>query len=157
MIHIVTGKINSGKTTRLTDLYQNNHAGDGFVSVKRMHYNKVHGYDLMRLSDQSTHRFVIHQDYYNDIDPIDCQIGPYLFYADVVGYVEDQVNTWIEQDVSPIYLDEIGMLELHDKCFASALKQCIHSGVETYITVRHDLVDDVINTFQIKDVNILLD
>lgn len=153
MIHIVTGNINSGKTTTLTNLYLERHEGDGFVSVKRMHYNTVHGYDLMRLSDQHTRRFVIHQDYWTGQDEIECQIGPYLFFADIVEAVDEQVKAWIETGVSPIFLDEIGMLELHDKCFAKALKRCIENDVETYITVRQDLVDDVIRVFDIQEVD----
>lgn len=151
MIHIVTGRINGGKTTTLTDLYQSTKQGDGFVSVKRMHYDKVHGYDLMRLSDQSTKRFVIHHDFWNNRDEIECQIGPYLFYSDTIQQVDQQVDEWISSGVSPIYLDEIGMLELHDKCFSATLKRCIEQDIDTYITVRNDLVDDVVTHFDITE------
>lgn len=155
MIHIVTGRINSGKTTTLTNLYQTTNKGDGFVSVKRMHYDKVHGYDLMQLSNLATKRFVVHQDYWNNTDKIACQIGPYLFCQTTISAIEQQVQTWIKQGISPIYLDEIGVLELQDKCFANALNRCIANGVTTYITVRSDLVDDVVNHFHITDYQLI--
>ena len=50
MIHIVTGKMNAGKSTKLGSIYNELQKGDGFISVKRMHYDKVHGYEIMRLS-----------------------------------------------------------------------------------------------------------
>ena len=155
MIHIVTGKMNSGKSSTMLKLYQQQQAGDGFISIKRMHYDKVHGYDLLRLGDLSTRGFVIHELYAHEHHTIACQIGPYLFFEDVLKYVVTQVDELIKQGVTPIYLDEIGMLELHQKCFANMLHKCIKNNVETYITVREDLVDDVIQVFGIKDFDII--
>jgi nucleoside-triphosphatase THEP1 len=155
MIHIVTGKINSGKTTKITKIYDSLQKGDGFVSVKRMHYNKVHGYDLMHLKDKTTIPFIVHHEFCQDNKEIDCEIGPYLFYKETIDYIRSLVEQWIQNKVEPIYFDEIGMLELYGKGFYSVLKQCVELNIEVYITVREDLIQQVIKVFQMKEVEIL--
>jgi nucleoside-triphosphatase THEP1 len=156
MIHIVTGKINSGKTTTILELYNTIQKGDGIISVKRMQHDIVHGYDLLRLSDYSTRPFVMHERFFTgDKSNIACQIGPYLFRQDILSDIEAMILLSIEHGISPIYLDEIGVLELQGQCFASILKTIVKQDVEAYITVREDLVEDVISTFKITNYHIL--
>ncbi|QMS84407.1 nucleoside-triphosphatase [Candidatus Xianfuyuplasma coldseepsis] len=156
MIHIVTGTINSGKSSRLLHLYHQHQQGDGFISVKRMHYQTVHGYDLLRLRDLSTRPFVMHEKFYHDTDrEIACQIGPYLFFKDVLQDIEQEIINSIKQGASPIFLDEIGLLELQHKCFAKLLQFIVKHDIEAYITVRKDLIDDVVSTFSITSYDIV--
>lgn len=156
MIHIVTGKINSGKSSTLLTLYQQHGQGDGFISVKRMHYDKVHGYDLLRLQDLSTRPFVSHELFANDQDrEIACQIGPYRFYKDVLIDITTQIMTSIDNGVSPLFIDEIGILELQHKCFAPLLKHIVANDIEAYISVREDLIPDVVQTFNIQEYDII--
>jgi nucleoside-triphosphatase THEP1 len=154
-MHIVTGKINGGKTTTLYDLYHKQQQGDGFISVKRMHYDQVHGYDLMRLSDGKTIPFVIHVARHTDNEEIACQIGPYKFYKTALDQVQSQVEKWIANNITPIYLDEIGGLELSEKGFHHTLMTCIKQGVEVYVTVREDLIDDVVKKYQPSNIDII--
>ena len=155
MIHIVTGKIDSGKSTTIADLYQRNQAGDGFVSIKRMHYHKVHGYDIMRLSTLETRLLVVRDEFKHRDYQIACKIGPYLFLQDALAYVETTIRSLIADGVTPIYLDEIGQLELYDQCFHKVFAELVDSGVECYITVRHDLVPDIIDKYKLMDYDII--
>lgn len=155
MIHIVTGKINSGKSTKMLALYQQHKAGDGFLSVKRMHYQKVHGYDIMKLSTMETKPIVIHEDYIRKEVDIICQIGPYLFLKDSVDFVTNSIQKMINDHVSPIFLDEIGKLELDNQCFHSIFLQMVEENVDCYISVKEDLVEQVIQKYQLQDYEII--
>lgn len=154
MIHIITGKINSGKSTTITRLFNKKKIGDGFISVKNMDGSKVHSYDIMKLSDQSKKLFVIRDEYYTDKKPLCCQIGPYLFLQETLDYIEEEIRGMISNNISPIYLDEIGQLELYDQCLHTIFKEIIETHTDCYITVREDLVDAVISKYSLQEVTI---
>jgi nucleoside-triphosphatase THEP1 len=154
MIHIITGTINSGKSTTINTTFHNKKKGDGFISVKVMSNSKVHGYDIVKLSDKTTQLFVIRDEFYTDNKPVSCQIGPYLFLQETLDYIQTEIRTMIRQKVTPIYLDEIGQLELYNQCFHSIFREIIESNIECYITVREDLVDAVIRKYNLKEVTI---
>lgn len=155
MIHIVTGKMNSGKSTTLGNIYRELKKGDGFISVKSMHYDKVYGYETMRLSNNESYPLVIREEFAHKNIKVVCQIGPYLFLEDTLQIVEDQIDQMIQNKVSPIFLDEIGQLELYDKCFDSIFRKMVESNLELYITVREDLVQNVIDKYQLQEVDLI--
>lgn len=155
MIHIVTGKINSGKSARLGSIYKELKKGDGFISVKRMHYDKVHGYEIMRLSTKVFHPLVIREEFSHQKMNVSCQIGPYLFLEDTLKHVEQEIETMINNSISPLFLDEIGQLELYDKCFNNIFKKMVESDADVYITVREDLIDQILSKYQINEVDII--
>lgn len=155
MIHIVTGRINSGKSTTICDIYNKNKVGDGFVSVKRMHYDKVHGYDIVRLSTRDTKLLVVRDEYKTKDYDIACQIGPYQFLTSTLSYINTEITSMLEQGIEPIYLDEIGQLELNNQCFHSIFETIVQAKVNCYITVRTQLVQDVISKYQLHDYDII--
>jgi nucleoside-triphosphatase THEP1 len=147
--------MNAGKSTKLGSLYEQIQKGDGFISVKCMHYDKVHGYEIMQLSNKAFYPLVIRDEFSHQNMEIACQIGPYLFLKDTLKRIEKDIETMIENKVSPIFLDEIGQLELYDQCFNSIFSKMVESNLELYITVREDLVDKVIEKYNIKQVDII--
>ena len=155
MVTIITGKINSGKSCTILKHYKENQLGDGYISVKRMHYDKVHGYDLLRLSDSSTKQFVIREDDLDSTKKISCQIGPYVFLEETLKEVESSIKEMIKNNVTPIYLDEIGQLELYDECFDHILTTILESNTDAIITVREDLIPKVLKKYNIKEPNII--
>lgn len=155
MVHIVTGKINSGKSTVITSIYNKLKKGDGFISVKKMSDKKVHSYNIMKLSDNSQKLFVIRDEFLKEEKEISCQIGPYLFIKDALEYIETEIRKMIKMKISPIFLDEIGQLELYDQCFHNIFEEILSSNTDCYITIREDLVDKVIDKYQIKEVKII--
>jgi nucleoside-triphosphatase THEP1 len=149
MIYIITGKINSYKTTRLQELY-NTLKGDGFVSVKHMSQNKVLYYHIERLSDQSKSMFAIHKDHYPVLFEKVEQLGPYVFDKTVFEMVETTMEQCIKERISPLFIDEIGLLEMNHLGFYNTLKRLINSGLDVYFTCRTSLVESVVKTFNIK-------
>ncbi len=155
MVKIVTGKINSLKTTKMIELYEKDHLGDGFVSIKKMDKDKVHSYSVRRLSTKEEKLLIIRDEYNDENNEVLTSIGPYQFLDSTIKYVEEEIKTMIKNEVSTIYLDEIGILELEDKAFAKILRLLIKSDLDLIISVRENLVKAIIKKFGIKQYVIL--
>ncbi|MCT4688395.1 nucleoside-triphosphatase [Vallitalea sp.] len=149
MVNVITGPINSGKTSRLIKLYECMQKGDGFVSIKNMDRDKVHSYEIMQLSNRKKQLFILREDYLTKDWCESCKIGPYSFSTPVLKHIESTIRELIECRVTPIYLDEIGLLELQNKCFHRILVELLNSKYEIYITVREDYLDDLIDKYNL--------
>ena len=154
MLNIVTGRINSSKTTKITEIYNLLNKGDGFVSLKNMNGHLVHSYDILRLATNQKDRLVI-RDIYSDSSFIKCcQIGPYLFSKKTVEYIENTFRELIKKQVSPLFLDEIGLLELDNLCFHNIFTEMLDSGLDIFVTIRKDLLEKMIEKYKIKEYNL---
>lgn len=155
MINIITGKINSYKTTRIKKIYDEDKLGDGFISVKTMKEDKVLYYELEHLKTGAKRISIIHTGHYpNQFINYD-QVGPYVFDLDYLKEVEQEIEEMIKKRVEPIYLDEIGLLEINKKYFYAILKKIVDSELEAYITVRNTLIASVIDVLKLKDYKII--
>lgn len=149
MIHMVTGKINSGKTTRMLNMYRNIGRGDGYVSIKHMKDDQVHSYELMRLTTKEKRLLVLREDYLSDDWVEGCKIGPYSFSKNALDDVHNTMLSLLEQKISPLFLDEVGQLELQGKAFYRTFKQLVKKADELYVTVREDNIQDIVRTFEL--------
>ena len=61
----------------------------------------------------------------------------------------------IINEIFPIYLDEIGALELNGKCFYKILKKLIKVNCEIYISTRDENLNEIISKFCITDAKIM--
>ena len=155
MVKIVTGRINSFKTTRLQNYYKENPIGDGFIAKKIMKDSLVYGYNLQRLSTGEEIPFVIRDIYLDESKKIIYQLGPYLFYESAFTYLDRMIDEFIKKRVCPIYLDEIGVLELSGKGFDSIIKRIVLADINLCLVVRSDLLDKVIERYGFKEVEII--
>jgi nucleoside-triphosphatase THEP1 len=155
MLNIVTGRINSSKTTKITEIYNLTKKGDGFVSIKKMNNDLVHSYDVLRLATNERRRLVIRDIYSDDKEEVCCQIGPYLFSTKIVGYIEDTIRELITNKVSPLFLDEVGLLELENLCFHNIFTEMLDSGLDVFVTIRKDLLEKMIEKYKIKEYNLI--
>jgi hypothetical protein len=64
VVKIITGKINSAKTTRIKNYYLKHKTGDGIISRKVMIDKNVFGYNAVRLSDNLEFPLMIHDTFY---------------------------------------------------------------------------------------------
>ncbi|HOP57456.1 MAG TPA: nucleoside-triphosphatase [Bacillota bacterium] len=155
MVSIVTGKINSGKTGRMISIYEKTHKGDGFVSLKNMDGNTVLGYDAMQLSTGEKFPLVSRKGRNSVKFRQACRIGPYFFSQDAIDMIGEKIGEMIKNNVSPLYLDEIGPLEIEGKVFDNTLKAMISSGLDICITVRTGLLEKVIERYDIGEYRIV--
>ncbi len=155
MVKIVTGKINSFKTTRLLEHYQKDLLGDGFIAKKIMSNNQVHSYNLVQLSTKKEIPFIIRDIYDDESKPIIYKLGPYHFYKSAFDFVEKKIYGFIKDGISPIYLDEISLLELEGLGYHQILKKLVDKQIDLCLVVREDLLPKVIEKYQLKDVEII--
>ncbi len=156
MIHIVSGKVNSGKTGKLASMYQFfRDQGDGFISIKEMEGPIVIGYRAMRLKTMEERPLLIREDRLpKGFDPQD-EIGPFRMSKSGLEWIESEVEGMLTRHEAPFYLDEIGPLELAGRGFARIFRNCLETGTEMYIAVRKDLIPEVVQTFGIAEYDIL--
>ena len=155
MITFVTGKINSGKTTKMVEMYEQTQKGDGFIAFKVMDKSIVHHYLSRQLSSNETTPYVIREQFDDGSKKILCQIGPYRFYEETIRRIEREIRRMIDYSIEPIYLDEIGMLELQGNGFHDIFKEMVESGLNCVVSARHDLVPSIVEKFHIKEYQII--
>ncbi len=155
MITIVTGDINSRKTTRLLSHYRETKRGDGFVSVKILSDNRVQGYQAMRLSTQETKDLLLHEAFYVGQFEKRGNIGPFVINGPTMDWIETGILQMIEAKTEPIYLDEIGQLELNGMGFDAILKKMIESKLNLVLVVRTDFLDQVIKTYHLEKAKVI--
>ncbi len=155
MVKIVTGKINSHKTERTKALYDVDHRGDGFISLKMMLKDKVHSYQALRLSSGDKFPLVVRDEFVYEDFPISCQIGPYLFNKNTIQLIFREISLLIKKRIQPLYLDEVGLLEIEGKCFDPIVRIMVDSNLDCVFSVREDLVEKFIQKYNIKEYIIL--
>lgn len=155
MVKIVTGKINSFKTTKIRRIYDEMQIGDGFITEKVMKGNLVYGYKLVRLKDKYTIDFIIRDIYDDGSKEIIYQLGPYHFYQEAFIFVHNEIKRFIREGVNPVFLDEISLLELNNMGFYQGLLELLNANIDLYLVIRIDLLDRVVKKFNIQEYEIV--
>ena len=155
MVTIIAGPINSGKTTRLSEIYETYDNGDGFVSLKIMEGRNVKGFDLMKLSTGETKAFIRKSNDLPEYWAEDCRLGPYSFSKKAVDWVENEIEEFIQKGKNPLFLDEIGLLETGGKCFSKAVRRLVESGRDIYLSARDEFLKQIMEEFGLWDVEVI--
>jgi nucleoside-triphosphatase THEP1 len=153
MIYIITGDKDVGKTSKIKEIYLEK-GGDGFISEKIIKDDIFYGYKLTRLSTGESREFI----YENRYAPV--------YWTNVIRNIRftfsipafDAAESWIDEiinkGISPIYIDEVGKLELKKQGFYTALKKLVNHNKNVYIGIRKDYVMDFIKKFDITQYDI---
>ena len=155
MITIVSGPIDSGKTTRLAKHFAEHGRGDGFLSEKFYQDGRVQGYLARRLSTHETWPWLLRDEFASTSFPKEARIGPFHANLETLAVMEKAYAAMMEQGVSPIYLDEIGEWELSGQGFDSIFRKLLSSKGDLLVAVRKELVTQVIAHYGLKDYLIL--
>lgn len=120
MLTFITGKIDSGKTARMLEMYEKlKHEGaDGFVCTKVFSGKDFKGYDLMRLGSPSRFQLaVLDVDYQGGFSkPV--LFDRFVFNAECFLEGADILSEAISNaSVKHVFIDEIGPLELRGEGF----------------------------------------
>ena len=79
----------------------------------------------------------------------------YSFSKRGLEYASLVINELLEKHTSPVFLDEIGPLELEEKGFSPLLTGLLGRATTLYLTIRESCLSQVINHFHIKAYDIL--
>jgi nucleoside-triphosphatase THEP1 len=155
LVYLVTGRINSGKTTRMIQLQRQTGQGDGFVSVKTMDGKKVKKFDAMRMTTQQLHPLAISEDYFHhEFEPV-IRFGPYVFCVQTFERIRTEMMAMVENRIYPLFLDEVGMLEIKGQGHADLITALLQSPQDLYLSIREDLIPLFVQKFNIRKYQIL--
>jgi len=147
MIYLVTGPIDSGKTTCLRSIYLERRQGDGFLSTKVKKDETVVGYDLERLRDGERCPFIRRRPALPPGWDEVWRRGPFSFSRAGQQFAEAVITDLLRRRVEPVFMDEIGPLELQGQGFCPLVRQVVGSERTVYMTVRSDCLAAVIGFF----------
>ena len=150
MLHIITGNINSGKTTKLLSLYNELKTGDGFILPKIFIEGNYAGQQIVRLSTGVSIPFSFKRDYIPTYWDEKYRLDVYSFSHKGFEFASETIKHIVSNNISPIFIDEIGPLELEEKGFFQLLSQLLSRDYTMYISVRGFLLENVISKFKIK-------
>lgn len=155
MVYLITGKINSGKTTKMLDLYRQLNKGDGFISVKTMKENDVYKYDLMRLSTAESKVLAYKAPHFQMQFHSSVNLGDYYFNDSSFLWAEEEIDKMINNHIAPVFLDEIGLLEIQGQGFCKTIKKLLEASHLCYFTVRDVFIERFIEKYEITEYEII--
>lgn len=145
MITIVTGNIDSGKTRYLKELYEKDQQGDGILSVKHYEADRFIGYDLVHLQTREKREFIRFKTDLPDDWKEECELGRFSFSGEGFTFGQKILS---EIKSGPIYLDEIGPVELwYKKGFYKILSELIIKDFDLFLSLRSSLIGDIHDKF----------
>lgn len=154
MIRIITGPVNGGKSTRFLKLYEE--SGDGIGLYAKKLYNEektIVGYNLILLPGKEEIPFICLKEsiYQNE----NCYLiqGRFAFLKEPFEIAKRYILS--SSDHIPVWIDEIGKLELKGKGYDKLLRRLLKSDREITITVRDSLLVDILNQYKIKEYRLL--
>lgn len=155
MVHLVTGSVNQGKTTKLIEIYNSLKNGDGFVLKKEFVNGEHIGQKIVRLSTGEGRAFSMKVCFIqNPWDEI-YRFGPYSFSKNGIEFAEKIAENMVKNKIEPVFIDEIGPLELNGEGFYNLLCSILDLNLETYAAVRESCINDVIDRFKIEEYEII--
>lgn len=153
---IITGEINSGKTTRMKKIFLKNSKGDGFICKKSYCDNLFTGYDIERLSDGFSLPFIRLKEEYNKKEGTIYSTGKYIFLETSFFRVTELIREMIERKTDPIYIDELGPLELNRECFYQSVKDIQKSNLSIVSCVRKGCLEEVQKLFNLSQARVIV-
>jgi nucleoside-triphosphatase THEP1 len=156
MIHLITGGINTGKTTKMVELYKQNPQGGGFVCPKVYTNGIFCRYDIRHLQSGHTIPFAYPADSMPENWDEQIRYGKYTFSAQAFSFAETITDQSLNNHISPFFLDEIGPLELDlHEGFYSILKKMLSQDVDLYISIRKSRMNELANYFDMGKTHII--
>jgi len=151
MIYIISGGNNSGKTAKIKSIYAEEKNGDGFVTEKIIRNSLLCGYEIRRLSTGESVMLSLKTALFPlDDDPL-CTSGPFSFYGEGFDFAGSIVDDIIFNKISPVFIDEIGPLELKGKGLCDSFRKILKADMTIYFTVRNHCLEKVISYFSIEN------
>ena len=155
MVHIITGEINSGKTSRLVKLYGEINRGDGFFCRKNYVANQYAGQMIVRLTTGESTCFTYKQKFIPPGWDEGYIYEDYSFSRTGLLFAKRIAMEIVYRNIQPVFIDEIGPLELMGSGFHKILEQFLYLETNLYLVIRASCLMEVINKYHIATFNII--
>ena len=156
-VHIVTGEVDSGKTARLLSIYRELGSGDGFINAKIYRDDHFIGQRIIRLSTGESEIFsAICEFTPPDWDEI-YKYGNFSFSGKGQAFARNITSGIIAKGTDPVFIDEIGPLELQKQGLCDILSMLLRTKNEIYAVIRKSCINSVLKEFGIIRYDIISD
>ena len=155
MIHIICGENNQGKTKKIKSIYNNKKEGDGFIAQKIFKDSIFCGYELIRLSTEESVTQAMVENLFPEKETPVYKQGNFLFFKESFVFADSIIEEIISNKTNPVFIDEIGPLELRKEGYHKSLKKIFKEDRTIYITARNSLIFDIIDFYSIKDYSLI--
>ncbi len=150
MVTLIIGPLRSGKTTRLLELAKSYENAGGFACPKRITNGQHVGYTIQSIDSGASTVFSHRQGGTEPGWQASESIGDWSIHKDGMNFAHKTVMADLESGRSPVFLDEIGPLELMDRGFANLFRMLLSRTVPVVAVVRENLVDQIVDHFHIQ-------
>ncbi len=151
MIYIITGKKNIGKTKYLKDMIKTLRKTDGFITIKQFEKKNFIGYNIERVLTGEKVPFIRFDKKSINKNNIYLEYSNMIFLKEGYNFARRIFFEAKKQEYENFIMDEIGPIELEGKLFSEMLMDAIGSFKNLYISVREDIIEEVIKKFKIKN------
>jgi nucleoside-triphosphatase THEP1 len=158
MVYIISGAVNSGKTSKMLEIYHKLAPGKtaGFISPKLYHNQTFLGYEIVKLPDGPRKTLALLSSEYADDFSDPFQFGQFIFSQQAFLFGETIICQLLEDvSVKDIYIDEIGPLELAGRGFCNILSKVLQADKNLYLCVRTNCLKAFLNSFNISKYKII--
>jgi nucleoside-triphosphatase THEP1 len=135
-VYIITGEVNSGKTGTLLSIYRNLCRGDGFINSKIFDSGVYIGQRIIRLSTGESEYFSFKDSFIPSDWEEEYRYDIYSFSKKGMVFARKTAADIIEKGVDPVFIDEIGPLELQMKGFYDIFSEILRKSKKVFVTVR---------------------
>ncbi|HDI82339.1 MAG TPA: hypothetical protein ENF18_00935 [candidate division WOR-3 bacterium] len=146
MVFIITGGVNTGKTTLFERIHKRQ-GGGGFSLPKIIVNNQFKGYWIKDLNTGEKTEFALIE----SMDGYLYKMGRFYFLPQGMEFARRIYKKAIETEEKNFFIDEIGPLELEDKGFSHIFRDALTSFENIYVVVRESCLDDVIREFGLNE------
>lgn len=152
MIHIMTGAVNSGKTTRMKKLLQRVPGADGVLSEKAFEGDCFRGYCLTHAASGEWRELALLEEFYSCRFPVAGRLGPYVFSREAFRFAREiLMRLAVDDGTRAIFIDEAGPLELRGEGFSDVIPLLLACEKDLYITVRSSCLEGFLTRFGITE------
>jgi nucleoside-triphosphatase THEP1 len=155
MIYIICGEFNSGKTAKIKSIYLKNKKGDGFITEKIYRDSIFYGYETVRLSTGEAVIQSLKSGFFPHLEIPLYTKGEYSFFREGFAFADMVIDDIILKGTCPVFIDEIGPLELQGKGFNELFKKIIHTDRTIYFTVRNYCLEKVISIYSLEKYSLI--
>jgi nucleoside-triphosphatase THEP1 len=154
-IIVVSGPRESGKTTRLLELFKDLNSASvnagGFVSIRILNDKNTSGYNLYDLQKGDL-GFLMHE----NIDFGNGKVGRFFINEEAFETGNKLVDKLIDQSLDVVILDEIGKLEAAGQGWAASLQKALTSKASVVmVSINPEHLDNVSKTFKFNPFQIV--
>ena len=145
MVFIITGGINTGKTTLLERIHRS-FGGGGFSLPKIITNNQFKGYWIKDLETGEKTPFAL----------VECnsiylyRVGRFHILPSGLEFAKSIYVKSIGAHLRDFFIDEIGPLELGNRGFSDIFNDALNNFERVYAVVRNSCLEDVIRVFGLK-------